>query len=134
MKRITADILIDTVQAARVAEAIRAAITAELSEAERDAIAELAKSVQTARTVSLGAVASETPRAPLGRRHKLAMELASLAAEEGLDAAFEAIERGLMGMSVLPDDADVREDLRELSESIDIAAERLGLRGGQERG
>lgn len=51
MKRITADILIDTVQAARVAEAIRAAITAELSEAERDAIAELAKSVQTARTI-----------------------------------------------------------------------------------
>lgn len=85
-------------------------------------------------SVSLGAVASETPRAPLGRRHKLAMELASLAAEEGLDAAFEAIERGLMGMSVLPDDADVREDLRELSESIDIAAERLGLRGGHERG
>lgn len=83
--------------------------------------------------VSLDAPAAE-PANDRARARALATAIVTLAAEEGLDAAFEAIERGLMGMSVLPDDARARADLRGLSELMDIAAVRLGLRGDDERG
>ena len=79
--------------------------------------------------VTLGAPTTKPELDDRRRAKALATAIVTLAAEDGLDAAFEAIERGLMGMSVLPDDARAREDLRGLSELMDVAAERLGLRG-----
>lgn len=52
MKRVTADLHVNNVQAVRVAERIRAAITNDLDDNERRALEELALSVQGARSVA----------------------------------------------------------------------------------
>ena len=77
--------------------------------------------------VSLPAV-EEAPVAGLTRAQKLARMVAELAIEQGLDAGLEVIEHALMGLSVLPEHADARAELRELSERIDVFAERWGHR------
>jgi hypothetical protein len=69
------------------------------------------------------------PRPGLTRAQLVANTLVTLADEDGLDAALEAVERGLMGASVLPTSAKSRELLRELAAEVSVVAEELGLRG-----
>lgn len=78
--------------------------------------------------VSLPAVVDEAPFVALTRAQKLASLIAELAIEQGIDAGLEAIELALMGLSVLPEQADARAELRELSERIDVFAVKWGLR------
>ncbi len=78
--------------------------------------------------VSLPAVVDERPVAGITRAQKLARLIAELAIEQGLDAGLEVVELALMGLSVLPEQADARVELRAMSEQVDVFAERWGHR------